>query len=206
LGVGPTVASDVVVGNVFDKYGTRNPVYRWVVGGYFEQLSKLLPPSLPARVLEVGCGEGHIAGWMRRRYAAGSLIALDLAPGMLVEARARYPGVEFGCASASELPFADGQFDLVLFLEVLEHLPDPRQALTEARRVCAGQLVASVPREPVWQVLNLLRGAYWGRMGNTPGHLQHWSRASFLQLLQESWVVRRVASPLPWTLALCHLP
>jgi SAM-dependent methyltransferase len=113
--------------------------------------------------------------------------------------------VRFACASAFELPFPDGEFDLVLFLEVLEHLPAPRLALDEARRVCRGELVASVPREPIWRVLNLVRGAYWRRLGNTPGHLQHWGRRSFLRLLRERWIVRNVATPTPWLMARCSL-
>jgi 2-polyprenyl-3-methyl-5-hydroxy-6-metoxy-1,4-benzoquinol methylase len=194
---------DVIVGNVFDKYATRNPLYRRVVAGYFCSLSKLVPEPMPRRVLEVGCGEGHIAGWLSRTAAPQSLVAVDLTTGLLAGAHARYPSVEFSCASASQLPFGDRSFDLVLFLEVLEHLPDPRRALAEARRVCSGQLVASVPREPVWRLLNLLRGAYWHRWGDTPGHVQHWSKESFLGLLQEHWAVKRFAMPLPWMMAQC---
>jgi len=199
------MAIDVIVGNVFDKYGTKNPLYRRVVEGYFRSLSQLLPEPMPERVLEVGCGEGHIAAWLSQRASPESLVAVDLSTGMLARAHARHPSVEFACASASELPFGDRQFDLVLFLEVLEHLPSPRRALEEARRVCSGQLVASVPREPVWRLLNLLRGAYWHRWGDTPGHLQHWSRESFLGLLREHWTVKRVSAPLPWMMALCSL-
>ena len=195
--------SDIIVGNVFDKYGTRNPLYRRVVGGYFRSLSQLLPELMPARVLEVGCVEGHIAGWLSQRASPVSLVAVDLSPRMLARAHARHPAVVFAGASASDLPFDDRSFDLVFLLEVLEHLPSPRRALEEARRVCAGQLVASVPREPVWRLLNLLRGAYWRRWGDTPGHLQHWSKSSFLGLLQEQWTVKRVAMPLPWMMAQC---
>ena len=199
------MTSSVIVGNVFDKYGTTNPLYRWVVDRYFRRLAQLLPASMPARVLEVGCGEGHIAGWLNLRSSPDSFVALDLSPRMLAQAQARYAPIEFICASALELPFSDRSFDLVLFLEVLEHLPSPRQALQEARRVCSGQLVASVPREPVWRLLNLLRGAYWRAMGNTPGHLQHWDSRSFLGLLGEQWVVRKTATPLPWIIAQCSL-
>jgi SAM-dependent methyltransferase len=124
---------------------------------------------------------------------------------MLGRAHTRYISVDFVCGSATELPFDDGRFDLVLFLEVLEHLPDPSRALREARRVCAGTLVASVPREPIWRLLNLLRGAYWRHLGNTPGHLQHWDTASFLTLLQECWSVKQLAAPWPWIMAQCRL-
>ncbi len=199
------MTSDIVVGNVFDKYGTTNPLYRWVVGSYFRSLSRLLPNQMPARILEVGCGEGHIAGWLSQRALPESLAAVDVSPGMLGRAHAAYLSVEFACASASELPFADGEFDMVLFLEVLEHLPSPRRALEEARRVCTGQLVASVPREPIWRILNLLRGAYWGRWGNTPGHLQHWSRSAFVRMLSSYFTIHQVRSPLPWTMVLCSI-
>ena len=199
------MTADIVVGNVYDKYGTRNPLYRVMVDGYFRSLSRLLPRPMPRRVLEVGCGEGHIAGWLTERAPSTSLAALDLSPGMLARAGQRYASVEFVCGNAFELPFASRQFELVLFLEVLEHLPDPRRALKEARRVCSGQLVASVPREPIWRLLNLLRGAYWRRGGNTPGHLQHWSWRSFRRLLQESWTVEQTATPLPWLIARCCL-
>jgi SAM-dependent methyltransferase len=199
------MTGDVIVGNVFDKYGTRNPLYRRIVAGYFRSLSQLLPEPMPARVLEVGCGEGHIAGWLSRRTPPGSLVAVDLSPRMLARAQDRYSAVAFAGASALELPFDDRSFDLVLFLEVLEHLPNPRQALQEARRVGTGQLVASVPREPVWHLLNLLRGAYWRRWGDTPGHLQHWGKRAFLELLQEYWIVRKVATPLPWMMVQCSL-
>jgi ubiquinone/menaquinone biosynthesis C-methylase UbiE len=189
------MAIDVVVGNVFDKYGTRNPIYRRAVAGYFRNLSQLLPKPMPARVLEVGCGEGHIAGWLSPWAAPESLVAVDPTTRLLAGAHARVPSIEFACASASELPFGDRSFDLVLFLEVLEHLPNPRRALEEARRVCSGQLVASVPREPVWRLLNLLRGAYWHRWGDTLGHLQHWSKESSRGLLREHWTVKRVSAP-----------
>jgi ubiquinone/menaquinone biosynthesis C-methylase UbiE len=197
------MTTDIIVGNVYDKYGTRNPLYRWVVDGYFRSLERALPDPLPHRILEVGCGEGHLAGWLRQRAPRVSLTALDLSPAMLAQAHRRYDTVDFACGSAFELPFHRGQFELVLFLEVLEHLPEPRQALREARRVCAGQLVASVPREPIWRVLNLARGAYWRQAGNTPGHLQHWGRRAFLRLLGESWQVRHLATPLPWVIARC---
>ena len=143
-------------------------IYRAVVDRYFRQLSELLPDPMPPRILEVGCGEGHVAGWLSERSLPDSIIALDLSPKMLAQAHSLYASDEFACASASGLPFGDRTFDLVFILEVLEHLPSPRRALEEARRVCAGQLVASVPREPIWRLLNFVRGAYWPRGGILP--------------------------------------
>ena len=66
-------------------------------------------------------------------------------------------------------------------------------------------LIASVPREPLWRILNVARGRYWLELGNTPGHLQHWSGSTFTALLAERFELVEVRYPLPWTMALCRV-
>jgi hypothetical protein len=72
-------------------------------------------------------------------------------------------------------------------------------------RVSGRHLLVSVPREPLWRSLNVFRGAYLGALGNTPGHLNHWSRAAFLRLLEDYGHVVAVRSPVPWTMALVRM-
>ena len=62
----------------------------------------------------------------------------------------------------------------------------------------------SVPREPVWRALNLARGAYVRDLGNTPGHLNHFSKSAFERFLSTRFELVEVRSPLPWTMALCR--
>jgi 2-polyprenyl-3-methyl-5-hydroxy-6-metoxy-1,4-benzoquinol methylase len=102
--------------------------------------------------------------------------------------------------SALTLPFADDTFDLVLCIEVLEHLPSPEQALREIARVASGAVVLSVPWEPVWRLGNMARGRYVGELGNTPGHIQHFTRRGFLRLVNRHLVVDDVERPIPWTM------
>ena len=78
---------------------------------------------------------------------------------------------------AENLPFADGEFELASAIEVLEHVPDPEHTVAEMARVAPRHLLVSVPREPLWRGLNIARGSYMKELGNTPGHLNHWSRA-----------------------------
>jgi hypothetical protein len=59
-----------------------------------------------------------------------------------------------------------------------------------------------VPREPVWRMTNMARGAYLRDLGNTPGHLNHWSKRSFVSLLSRYGTVEHVRSPFPWTMLL----
>ena len=87
---------------------------------------------------------------------------------------------------------------------LVEHLEDPVRALDVLAQLARPWLLASVPREPLWRALNMARGAYLGDLGNTPGHLQHWSRRAFLRFLSTRLDVVEVRTPLPWTIALCR--
>jgi ubiquinone/menaquinone biosynthesis C-methylase UbiE len=107
---------------------------------------------------------------------------------------------------AESLPFADNQFDLVAAIEALEHIPDPERTIAEMARVANGYLLVSVPREPLWRVLNVARGAYLRQLGNTPGHVNHFSKGSFLRLLERYGEVMQARSPFPWTMLLVRVP
>ena len=89
------------------------------------------------------------------------------------------PNLEYRVMDAQDLPFAADEFELASAIEVLEHVPDPEHTLAEMARCAERHLLVSVPREPLWRMLNMARGAYWPALGNTPGHLNHWSRRSF---------------------------
>jgi ubiquinone/menaquinone biosynthesis C-methylase UbiE len=106
---------------------------------------------------------------------------------------------------AEDLPFAENEFDLAAAIEVLEHVPDPRRSLAEMTRVAARHLLVSVPREPLWRGLNMARGAYLRELGNTPGHLNHWSKRAFVQLLGDYGEVMESRSPFPWTMLLVRV-
>ena len=193
----------VVAGNVYDKYGSRNPVARRLVAGFERAMFDLLAATRPVTsVLEVGCGEGHMTAKLARFFPGARVVGSDLSPTIVAEARGRYPGLVFEEQSIYDV--GGEAFDLVVACEVLEHLEDPARALDAIARAARAHLFVSVPREPLWRVLNLARGRYLSRLGNTPGHLQHWSTGAFLRLLESRVEVRAVRAPLPWTQALCR--
>jgi hypothetical protein len=115
------------------------------------------------------------------------------------------PNLSYQALAGAELPFADREFDMVSALELLEHVPEPERTLREMSRCAQRHLLVSVPREPLWRALNVARGAYWSALGNTPGHLNHWSRASFTELLRGHGEAVEVRSPFPWTMLLVRL-
>ena len=115
------------------------------------------------------------------------------------------PNLEYCVMQAQNLPFEANEFDLATAIEVLEHVPDPEHTVSEMARCAERHLLVSVPREPLWRMLNMARGAYWSELGNTPGHLNHWSRRSFVRLLSRHGDVAELRSPFPWTMLLVHL-
>ena len=93
--------------------------------------------------------------------------------------------------------------DLIFVLEVLEHLEDPQKALEEIKRVTKEYAIVGVPREPIWRMLNMVRFKYLKDLGNTPGHIQHWSTLSFKKLLKNNgFKIVKVKQPLPWSIIL----
>jgi SAM-dependent methyltransferase len=99
------------------------------------------------RVLDAGCGAGY--GSAELADVAESVTGIDIAPVAVEYARAHYalPNLAFEEASCTQLPFADGAFDLVVAFEVIEHLENWREFLQEVRRVLApaGQVIVSTP-------------------------------------------------------------
>jgi 2-polyprenyl-3-methyl-5-hydroxy-6-metoxy-1,4-benzoquinol methylase len=200
-------ADGVVTGNTYDKYGSTNPVVRRLMAGFQRDLDDLFALAQPRSLLDVGCGEGVLvhrwAGRMGRRRVVG--IDLEEESIQTAWAHRRAPNLEYRTIAGDTLPFADEEFDLVCAIEVLEHVADPRRTLAEMARCAERHLLISVPREPLWRALNVARGAYVSQLGNTPGHLNHWSKRAFAALARRHGEVVEVRSPFPWTMLLVRL-
>jgi len=188
-------------GNTYDKYGTRNPVARVLVGRFLAAVQESVGELRPGSLLDVGCGEGIVTERLARAFPSTRVVGVDVADPSLLEEweTRRAPNLGFAPGSAYALPYADDEFEVVTAFEVLEHLERPGEALAELARVAAGALVLSVPREPWWRVTNALSGRYLRDLGNTPGHVNHWSRGGFRRFAGGAGEVRRVRSPYPWT-------
>jgi 2-polyprenyl-3-methyl-5-hydroxy-6-metoxy-1,4-benzoquinol methylase len=205
---GVTVSEDgIVTGNTYDKYGSTNPVVRRLMGGFERACDELLDRAAPGSLLDVGCGEGVLVQRWAERLGGGRVVGIDLEEESIQSgwAARTAPNLEYRVMDAQDLPFAANEFELASAIEVLEHVPDPEHTLAEMARCAERHLLVSVPREPLWRMLNIARGAYWPALGNTPGHLNHWSRRSFTRLLSRYGDVVETRSPFPWTMLLVRL-
>ena len=197
----------VPTGNTFDKYGSTNPAVRRLMAGFHGTLDELWTKAAPQSLLDVGCGEGVLTERWAESLGESRVVGIDLDDSKLRaewETRQR-PNLEFRAEEATRLPFADGEFDLTTAIEVLEHVPDPEATVAEMARVAERWVLVSVPREPLWRGLNVARGAYWRALGNTPGHVNHWSKRSFTRMLSRHGSVEDARSPFPWTMLLVRV-
>lgn len=198
--------SSIVQGNYYDKYGSTNPIAKLLMSGFISSIRSIFDEISPLQVLDAGVGEGqmtaHYNEWLP---GSSTLVAVDVSGSVLAQATARVSGIEPVQADIQALPFTDCGFDLVIALETLEHVFGPHVSMMELVRLSRKYVLVSVPREPVWRILNIARGAYWSEWGNTPGHIQHWSRRTFIEFISRYGKPVIIRNPFPWTVVLLDI-
>lgn len=184
------------------KYEKEGRIGTLLVDSFYAAVEELLAPRLngASTLLEVGCG----AGYSTERLAPllpdnCQFLACDVGPTLASAAKARNPRVSLSRQSVYSLALPDKSIDVVVMLEVLEHLDRPERALAELQRIARRHVIVSTPREPIWRMLNFMRGKYMRELGNTPGHLQHWSSAGLRRFTGTRFDVQDMRQPLPWT-------
>jgi len=195
----PGVVSNVP-GNYFDKHGSRNPGVRLLMQRFHSALFDEINAYEPDSILDVGCGEGRTTRFVADQFSV-AIHGAELEGHLLTEARILVPEARFVCASVYALPYPDRAFDVVVATEVLEHLHDPSGAVRELLRVARKAVILTVPHEPWWRLANMMRGKYLSDFGNTPGHVQHWTRTGFVRLLALQGNAPRVRGVGLWTFA-----
>lgn len=195
--------SGTISGNVYDKYHSKNPIARHLMNNFLKTFDAHLRRIRPQKCLEVGCGEGYLLSHIDQLFPGTYLEGIDFSQEIIDFARLKNPDVYFKQASVLDLPYESDAFDLVIACEVLEHVDAYTKALSEIQRVGNTHFIFSVPQEPVWRYLNMTRLKYVGQFGNTPGHLNHWSKKAFLRLIEPYFKIEFELSPFPWTMVSC---
>lgn len=186
------------------KYESSGRIGGWLIDRFFRAARGLLESKLSenSSVLEIGCGPGYSTARIRQWQGIGHLVAGELEAPLLQLAKSLNPDTPLTRQSVYSLAHPDRSFDAIIMLEVLEHLESPDRALEEIHRVARNHVLLSTPREPLWRALNMARGKYLGTLGNTPGHIQHWSTRGLKKQVSRWFEVESCATPLPWTILL----
>ncbi len=190
----------------YAKYATSNPVMRFVIQRFLRRIVAEVGKIGPTTIIDVGCGEGMVAHELQKLPLRLDYRGFELNPLAVAAARALNPGMSFAQADLFALDLRDEPADLVMMLEVLEHLERPEQAVERLARWTRRAGLFSVPWEPWFRLGNLARGKYVKRLGNHPEHIQQFSPGTFHALLAPYFADVRVFSCFPWLIGVVQTP
>lgn len=183
------------------KYENKNPLYRFAVNRFLAHVKKAADSVPVKNILDAACAEGFVLRYLQDRRPELSFKGFDIDCEAIEEAKKINPGVHFECKDLYTLKPGE-KLDLVMALEVLEHLTDYEKALQTLRALDSRYFLFSVPREPFFRGLNFLRGRYWKRWGNIPEHVNTWTKGKFKKIIGKYFNIVGDYSSLPWTILL----
>jgi len=187
----------------FVKHTSNNPIQKFLINNFYAALISLSKPLSPKTVLDAGCGEGFSMNKLIANGIGERIEGIEYSNEAISFAKKLFPHLTIKQGSIYDLPYKDSSFDLVICAEVLEHLENPAKALREMSRVSRKYLIISVPNEPLFMVSNFIRGKNLSRLGNDPGHINHWTFFSFQKFITKNGIkIRKTLFPFPWIIAL----
>ncbi|MDX2380125.1 MAG: class I SAM-dependent methyltransferase [Acidimicrobiia bacterium] len=185
------------------KHETGNPLQRYFIDRFHAEVIRLLGTVQPDAVLDLGCGEGFVLEALVEAGFDAELVGIDNSEDAVAHALERVGSqAEILCDDVRELSDLPRRFDVVMMLEVLEHLDDPNATLRLLGSLTTGHVLLSVPREPYFRGMNVLRLKNVRRLGNDPEHVQHWTRSGFERLVGNRFSIVGRGRAFPWTLLL----
>ena len=187
-----------------EKYQKANVLTAFVIKRFFKTLAKVIQGGHYKSVLDVGCGEGvPLLNILSDLQSNNSINGVDFDEIKLHMIKNNISQGNFVKGNVYNLPYKSKTFDLILCLEVMEHLSSPKKALEEIKRVSSQDILFSVPDEPLWTFLNIVCLKYIRNFCNTPGHCQKWGSGNFQKLLKRYFQIKLVKKVIPWTVIFC---
>lgn len=189
------------------KYLSRNPISQWLIGQFMKNLTDLASLAAPHTILDIGCGEGVVirqllAIWNKRQV---NIYGTDLQVEAFQVIQQITTEGNYFVSNIYHPPLQPHYYDLVICMEVLEHLDNPEIALQKIEKLTKKYCLLSVPHEPLWRMANMIRGRYLSDLGNTPRHVNHWSRKGFIEFVGNHFQIETIRSPFPWTMILARV-
>lgn len=189
---------EIITGNYYNKYGTTNFIEKFLVDRYKRTLLRLIKSISVNSIYEVGSGEGEIINIVSNINDFKFILGSDIDKKLLNQNTNKFPFYHWILNKAERLPIRENSIDLVIACEVLEHINSPEDFLEECKRLNAKYYLFSIPNEPLWRILNILRFKYLKDFGNTPGHINHWSITKIRNLVSQYLDINEIFFTQPW--------
>lgn len=187
------------------KYANKNPIQQFLIGRFQEQAAQLVRSVAPKTLLDVGCGEGFMLQALIQRNISAELTGIDQSSSAIADAQIRLGNAAtLRVQDALDLANTGKKYDVVMMVEVLEHIEHPERMLPILEQLTQRYILLSVPWEPFFRGLNLLRGKHITSLGNDPEHVNQWSRRGFLRFIGQYFRVLETPLVFPWTMVLAE--
>lgn len=158
------------------------------------------------KVLDLGCGEGFVINKLSKFYSYLEITGVDIDTKALDLARNLNPRAKFIECDINNFQCEKKSFELVMLIEVLEHMKKPDEILRIVKNITSKYALISIPHEPLFRISNFLRCKNFFRFGNDPEHLQNWTKKQFLGLLKnDGFKILKIATPFPWVIVLAEV-
>jgi SAM-dependent methyltransferase len=192
----------VIKGTNQYKYDNKNKIHQFILRRFLEALHREIIALSPSSILDFGCGEGFFLKAVSERGMPNGcrVTGIDIREDALAIAKELCPEYNFANIDLFDLVPEKENHDLVMAIEVLEHLADPGRYLGHLGKISSRKLILTVPHEPWFRLMNLLRGRNISHLGNHPEHLNHWSVRSFGAWAGEFLVIDRLYGIFPWVI------
>ncbi|MFC1800479.1 class I SAM-dependent methyltransferase [Nanoarchaeota archaeon] len=165
----------------------------------FQFIRKIRPQTL----LDVGCGEGYTTILIKKEFPELQVEGFEHDEDTVKKANSIHKELDVKKGDITNIEKENNSFDLVLSSEVLEHLKNPEIAIKECKRVSKQYCIFTVPNEPFFRLANLARLRYISKLGNPPGHINHWTKSQFSYILRKEFESVTIKTSFVWTVALC---
>ena len=188
------------------KYQSKNLFVRILLNRFLKEIVLLFDFIDVKKVLDLGCGEGFVINKLLSFYPHLEITGVDIDADALDLAQRLNPGTEFIREDIYTFSCEKKSFDLVMAIEVLEHMEKPEGVLRSIKEITSRYALFSVPNEPFFRISNFIRCKNFFRLGNDPEHLQNWSKGQFLRLLEKNgFKILKTATPFPWIVVLTEI-
>lgn len=184
------------------KYQSKNPFKRFLIDRFLKKVAHEVNNIKPDTIIDLGCGEGYFEEYLFRKGFRGEILGVDVSESAVKEARRKNPKFRFQKGDIFTLSI-DGKSDLVLLLEVVEHLSYPQKAVETAKKL-SNKIIISVPWEPWFSWLSFFGGNYIRRLGRHPEHVWFFNERKLAKLLSKNFSNFKIVTSFPWLIAVCQ--
>lgn len=190
------------ISNNLAKYQSKNPLKKIFIGLFLKRIVSIVKILDSKTALDAGCGEGLVIKKISSLLPDLKIDGLDISSQSIDMAKRLLPSHVFFVGNIGKMPLADNSYDLVMALEVLEHLLQPTLALKEIKRVTKKYCLISVPWEPYFSLANFFSGKNITGLGADPEHVNFWGRKKIVNLTSEYFNIISVQISFPWIIIL----